>query len=416
MTKLFPGRAWHARTVVIDDPGALDRYLSDAADVAWLRQGDGVVGLGVADQVSVGDPAGAQAWWSEFSESIEHETELVGEWGVGPLAFASFAFDPAAPGARSVAIAPRVIIGRRGDLCWATTLAPADSAPPPLPRPAPAPSAPGAISYPPDQAERAAWLERVARAVEQLAQGEALDKVVLARAVAARAAEPVDPRWLVGRLASSYPSCWTYHVDGLVGASPELLVRSRGGLALSRVLAGTVERHHEEADDLLAVALTESAKDVVEHEIAVKSVADALAPVSSGINVPEQPFVLRLPNVMHLASDITAATLPGVTALDLIGRLHPSAAVCGTPRDAARATISELEGLDRGRYAGPVGWVDTNGEGEWAIALRCGQIGADPHDITLFAGCGIVAGSVPERELSETDAKLQPMREALGDA
>lgn len=422
MSKLTAGRAWRAQTVAIPDPGALHRYLADPGDLAWLRRGDGVVGLGVAERVEVADAEEADAWWAETGADIEHETELIGGWGVGPLAFGSFTFDPANTASRSVLIVPRVIIGRRGGRSWLTTLRRSDApdpgpTPPPssAPSPASAPDAPGAVGFTSAGVGRDGWTDLVDRVVHLLGDDDnGLAKVVLARSVLARAERPIDPRWLVDRLADRYPTCWTFHVDGLVGASPELLIRSEGGLATSRVLAGTIRRHHPAADDLLAVALSESAKELVEHELAVASVAESLAPYCSGMNVPESPFVLRLPNVMHLASDVTAVTRAFVTSLQLCAQLHPSAAVCGTPRGEALATIAALERLDRGRYAGPVGWIDTNGDGEWAIALRCGLLdAADPREMALYAGCGIVSRSDPAAELTETDAKLRPMIEAL---
>ena len=252
-------------------------------------------------------------------------------------------------------------------------------------------------------------------ALDRIAQG-AVDKVVLARDLLAVAADDIDPRWLATRLAASYTRCWTYVMDGLIGATPEMLVRLEAGLATSRVLAGTIRRTGDEIGDLaLAAALAKSSKDLDEHEYAVRSVARALAPYCSGMNVPDAPYVLELPNVLHLATDVTAVADRGASSLTLAAALHPSAAVCGTPTDAAKATIAELEHLDRERYAGPVGWIDASGDGEWAIALRCGQISeTDPRQIRLFAGCGIVAGSDPAAELAESNAKLVPMRDALG--
>jgi menaquinone-specific isochorismate synthase len=130
--------------------------------------------------------------------------------------------------------------------------------------------------------------------------------------------------------------------------------------------------------------------------------------------VPETPFVLHLPNVMHLATDVAGVASDGSSSLALAASLHPSAAVCGTPTEVARELIRELEGMDRGRYAGPVGWIDASGDGEWGIALRCAQVDpTDPARMRLFAGCGIVAGSQPEAELAESAAKLLPMRDAL---
>jgi menaquinone-specific isochorismate synthase len=201
----------------------------------------------------------------------------------------------------------------------------------------------------------------------------------------------------------------------MLGATPEMLIRLERGLATSRVLAGTIRRTGDDNADLaLAASLARSSKDLEEHELAVRSVADALAQHCSSTNVPETPFVLHLPNVMHLATDVTGVVPDGSTALELVAHLHPSAAVCGTPTRTATALIERLEQLDRGRYAGPVGWVDATGDGEWALALRCAELDSDdPRRLRLFAGCGIVAGSDPDDELAESEAKLTPMRDAL---
>jgi menaquinone-specific isochorismate synthase len=260
----------------------------------------------------------------------------------------------------------------------------------------------------------AQWSTVVANAVARINAGE-MDKVVLARDLSANAGSGIDPRWLLLRLAERYETTWVFAVDGLVGATPELLVRLDKGLVTSRVLAGTIRRTGDDEHDLaLAASLARSSKDLEEHEYAVRSVAEALEPHCSSINVPESPFVLHLSNVMHLATDVAGVLTDGATSLALAASLHPSAAVCGTPTPVAHAAIRELEQMDRGRYAGPVGWMDSSGDGEWGIALRCGAY--DPEtasQIRLFAGCGIVAGSDPDSELAESDAKFVPMRDAL---
>ena len=242
-----------------------------------------------------------------------------------------------------------------------------------------------------------------------------LDKVVLARDLVATTSATVDQRVLLRRLADRYPSCWTFAVDGLVGATPELLVRRTGETVLSRVLAGTVGRLGDDtADGELADALLGSEKDLEEHELAVHSVAAVLATHCDRLDVPEQPTVLRLRNVQHLATDVTGHLADGSAVLDLAGALHPTAAVCGTPTAVAMRVIRELEGMDRGRYAGPVGWIGADGDGEFGIALRCAEV--DGARLRLFAGCGIVAGSDPDAELAEAQAKLVPVRDALESA
>jgi menaquinone-specific isochorismate synthase len=206
-------------------------------------------------------------------------------------------------------------------------------------------------------------------------------------------------------------------VDGLIGATPELLVRLSKSLVTSRVLAGTIQKTGNEDRDLaLAASLAKSSKDLEEHEYAVRSVADALEPFCSSTNVPESPFVLHLSNVMHLATDVTGVLNDSAKQADiftLIEQLHPTAAVCGTPTDVAKQLINDLEKMNRGRYAAPVGWIDANGDGEIAIALRCGLLLEDKKSMRIFAGCGIVAGSDPETEFAESQAKLMPMRTAL---
>jgi menaquinone-specific isochorismate synthase len=214
-------------------------------------------------------------------------------------------------------------------------------------------------------------------------------------------------------LSSTYPSCWTFAVDGLVGATPELLVRRTGDIVTSRVLAGTVRRQGDEQSDAsLAQSLLDSGKDLAEHEYAVHSVARALAAHCTDLDVPDRPHVLPLANVQHLATDITGRLADEASVLVLAATLHPTAAVCGTPTERALTVINEVEGMDRDRYAGPVGWLDASGDGEFGIALRCAHI--SEQSVRAFAGCGIVAASDPDEELAESVAKLVPIRDALG--
>ena len=389
----------------------------DAGDiVSWVRKGEGLVGWGtVATFRSRGEDrfARAQAWWQRVTaEAIVRDD--VDEPGTGPVAFGSMAYS-AQSATESVLVVPEVIVGRRGDMAWITTIttdATVPSADESLDPQTP-PRDPGEVTFADRDLSTQDWARAVDEAVARINAGD-LDKVVLARSVEATARGRIDPRWLLTRLAEDYDTTWVFAVDGLVGATPEMLVRLERGLVTSRVLAGTIRRTGDDSHDLaLAGSLARSSKDLEEHEYAVRSVADALADHTSSINVPESPFVLHLNNVMHLATDVAGVVDDQSTSLALAASLHPSAAVCGTPTEDADRLIAELEHMDRGRYAGPVGWMDGSGDGEWGIALRCGSYDS-PHSLRLYAGCGIVAGSRAEDEVAESVAKLLPMRTALG--
>jgi menaquinone-specific isochorismate synthase len=270
----------------------------------------------------------------------------------------------------------------------------------------------GTLRYADGNLPVARYRRAVAEAVRRMQAGE-LDKAALAHDLLAIGNAPLDARFLLGGLARRYPTCWSYAVDGLVGATPELLVRRSAGTVQSRVLAGTIWPGEGGDAAGLAAKLLGSAKDRHEHALAIDSLADALRPLCAELEVPATPSVIALHNVSHLASDVRG-TLPAhapATLLRLAEAVHPTAAVGGTPRDAAVALIAELEGMDRGRYAGPVGWVDGEGDGELGIALRCAQL--DGPVARLFAGCGVVAGSDPDTEVREAAAKMVAVRDAL---
>ncbi|TDW60459.1 isochorismate synthase [Kribbella pratensis] len=404
------------RSQVVDDVSAhLLDHLPAEGGLAWVRRGDGHVGWGVAARLDVAGGnrfQDAMRWWQELTSAAVVRDD-VGVPGSGLVCFGSFGFTDQDP---SILVVPEIIVGRRAGTTWVTTVSPASSlaAAPELVTHKPSPVYD--VTFADGARTGTDWSSIVAEAVRRITGGE-LDKVVLARDLIAIAAQPIDLRWPLHRLATSYPNCWTFSVDGLIGATPELLVRREKGLITSRVLAGTIRRTGDDAHDLaLAASLARSSKDLEEHEYAVRSVADALEPHCKSMNVPETPFVLHLPNVMHLATDVAGVANNGASALGLAAALHPSAAICGTPTPVARDLIGEIEGMQRGRFSGPVGWMDAAGDGEWCIALRCGQ--ADPENprrMRLFAGAGIVAGSNPDAELAETNAKLVPMRDALGD-
>ena len=408
-----------ARTRVVDDLGALLALLpaaeAGADPVSWVRRGEGLVGWGTAAVVRTAGPtrfADAAKWWSEVVARAS-VTDDVAEPGSGLVSFGSFAFADT-PG-DSVLVVPEVVVGRRGATTWVTTIGESAAEADIAALIAADASAPAVADNPVHFAEfdGERWMGVVADAVARINRGD-LGKVVLARDLVATSTAPIDVRGPLARLADAYPMCWTFHVDRLFGATPELLVRRERGLVTSRVLAGTIRRTGDDEHDLtLAATLARSSKDLEEHEYAVRSVADALEPHCSSMNVPESPFVLHLPNVMHLATDVTGVARDDRTSLQLAEALHPSAAVGGTPTADAVALIAEIEGMERGRYAGPVGWMDASGDGEWGIALRSAEI-VDPTTVRLFAGCGVVGSSEPADELAESNAKLIPVRDALG--
>ena len=384
--------------------------LPDAQPFAWVRMGEGIVGWGVHATTTVSGPhrfSDARHWWQKQLESFAVTNTVHGN-GTGPVLFTSFSFSPEDV---SVLVIPQVIVGKKGDKSWITWIG---SDPQPLLNAEVQELKEVSVTWEVDEVAETIWKTRVQTAVDRI-QSDVLDKVVLARDAIGTAKTPIDARSVLRTLSTEYPSTWNFSISGLVGATPELLLRLTRGMITSRVLAGTISKTgNDERDLALAGSLARSSKDLEEHEYAVRSVADAIEPFCTSINVPESPFVLHLANVMHLATDVTGAlaeTLAHVDAFTILEQLHPSAAVCGTPRPKAAQLISEIEGMSRGRYAGPVGWIDAAGDGELGIALRCGQINGD--SIRIFAGCGIVAGSDPVKELAESEAKFVPMRSAL---
>jgi menaquinone-specific isochorismate synthase len=394
------------RTQPVDLVGTLLQRLPRAdGALAWVADGEGLVGWGEAARIEVSGPdrfEQARDWWRAFVATCTVDDE-VGVRGSGPVAFGSFSF---APTGTSVLVVPQVTLGRRGGTTWLTTV----GDPPRLASPDPVLS-PGELRYSHGQISVTDFRESVARAVVRLQAGE-LGKVVLAHDLVAAADRDIDARFVLAGLAAANPGCWTYAVDGLVGATPELYVSRDGDRIVSRVLAGTTSRGRDDVEDHDRVdAMLHSVKERSEHQYAVESLVDALSPHVRDLQAPAEPHALELSNVTHLATDVVASLNDGSDVLDLVAAVHPTAAVGGTPTDVALGVLGELEAMDRGRYAGPVGWVDARGDGEWGIALRCAQLTGPTA--RLFAGCGIVAGSDPDAEVLEAQAKLVPARDAL---
>lgn len=392
----------------IDAPVSLVPLLDPARPLLFVRRGEGIAGLGQALRLEFSGPdriRDAAAAWRRIAAEARID-DPVGLSGSGLVAFGAFAF--AAESDRpSVLIVPRVVVGSRDGVAWITRV---DDAEDTIASTTPGdeyriPLRPGSVD--PDR-----YREIVADAVTRIRAG-GVHKIVLARDLVGHLPEGADLRRVIGDLALGYPDTWTFAVDGLIGSSPETLVRVGRGTVTARVLAGSAARGVDAASDhAAALGLATSTKDLDEHRFAVQSVLAALEGHARGVATSEVPYALKLPNLWHLASDVEGALADGSSVLDLAAALHPTAAVAGTPTDAAVAAIAELEGLDRGRYGGPVGWVDAAGDGKWAIALRSAEVDADGA-VTAYAGAGIVAESDPEHELAETRLKFRPIVEAF---
>ena len=413
----------------VDSPADLLSELArPTGNLCFLRGGEGFVGWGVHERFSATGPNAAQQiqqWFADLCAGLQVH-DAVGLPGSGPVAFVSMGFDDDDV---SVAIVPATVLGLAGGTAFITRIA-ADSPQgrPPIGDPGTGPAghngsanteetphraepvkSPGRVSYADAELSVAGFTSAVTTAAARIRAGE-LQKVVLAHDLEATTARPVDERFLLSQLSGAYPDCWTFAVEGLLGASPELLIRRTGRAIASRVLAGTAWKEHN--GDAVSADLLGSAKDIAEHAYAVQSVAEVLARATVVLDVPAGPVPLELANLTHLSTDITGR-LDGraPTALELAARLHPTAAVGGSPTAVARQVIRELEPMRRARYAAPVGWMDSRGDGEFAIALRCAQVNG--RSVRLMAGCGIVADSDPEIEAREAQIKMIPIRDAL---
>lgn len=401
-----------ATTVRLDRDVDLISFAGDDG-LLWEHEGEGLAARGEARRIDLPHGLAGEASEQRVRGALAAVSGAAdGPPGTGPVAMAALPFDPSEPAS---AVIPRVTVRRLASgETWLTTVASPGDAPPAAgidDEAARERRAPDAFTLTPT-GTHATFCERVAEATKAIASG-AFEKVVLAREVVVTANEPILTTEVVRRLRALYPSCMLFSIDGLVGASPELLVSRRDHRVRSHPLAGTFARSGDpRADEELAADLTASAKDRWEHRLVVDAVAAALAPRCHHLDVPATPEILLLRNVLHLGSEIAGdLKTPEPTALDLVAALHPTPAVAGTPRAVAMSHLKAAENFDRGRYAGAVGWVDHRGDGDWAIAIRCAELSGD--HARLFAGVGIVAGSDPEAELVETQLKLQALLAAV---
>jgi menaquinone-specific isochorismate synthase len=376
-----------ARSYSLDGPlDVLSEYA--AGGFAWLDGDSGFVAAGVA---AVVDPADAAA----FLAAIGHEPDDAGvPAAAGPRAVGALPFS-----GTGALVVPARIVGRdAAGATWCTVIADVDA--PQSPTPSERDAAPEEFRVV-STTTRTQWRSMVERALDDIARGQ-LEKVVLARAVRVDADRPFAIAPVLAHLRRTQPGCIVYADRGFAGASPELLVRKTGASVIARPLAGT---------GVETAALLRSAKDAHEHRYVVDAVVHALRTCCSDV-AAAGPAPLELADVSHLATTVTArADDPDLSVAELVAALHPTPAVAGTPRELALAAIAALEPVARGRYAGPCGWIDRNGDGEFVVALRGGEI--DGAHALIHAGAGIVAGSDPHAAWVETQQKLTPMLQAL---
>jgi menaquinone-specific isochorismate synthase len=400
--------ALHVETVAVDDLGPLVPLLDPHDPLLFVRRGEGIAGVGEALRLEFSGPTritdAAAAWRTIIASATV--TDDVDRQGTGLIAFGSFAFSDVSQ-ATSVLIVPSLVIGRREGQSWITRI----NAPAAVPL-GTALGVQSAVSFQEGDLTSDAFLLAVDSALASVRERR-VSKVVLARDLVGQLDAATDLRHALTALVFGYPDCFTFAVHGLLGSSPETLIRVDHSAVSARVLAGSAARGMDADSDLqAAIHLATSTKDLDEHQFALTSVMAALAPHCGALASSELPFTLKLPNLWHLASDVEGTLSDGSTALDLVSALHPTAAVAGSPTREALGLIEQLEPFDRRRYAGPVGWVAANGDGEWAIALRCAEIERSGR-ITAYAGAGIVEGSSAPRELAETRLKFRPIVDAF---
>jgi salicylate biosynthesis isochorismate synthase/menaquinone-specific isochorismate synthase len=396
------------------------------------RDGLALAALGCARLIETSGPdrfaVAARRWRALAGSALADSGD--GPTGSGLVAVGGFAFAPQGGDsepwggfAPASLVIPEVSLSRRGARASVTVnldLAPDDTpenllgrverrlrelreAPLPLLDPAPTGAYRVHSPMPPAHYE-----EAVSRAVQRIRAGE-LEKIVLAREVDVHAPVEHDPAALLGLLREEFGSCYVFAVgrgdSTFVAASPELLVRREGQRASTVALAGSIGRSADPAvDDHLGERLLRSDKDRQENAIVVRRIARSLRPLAVWVTAAPEPALVRVANIQHLATPIRAQLASPVAAIELAGELHPTPAVGGEPGEAAATLIPALEGLDRGWYAGTVGWTDAAGDGEFCVALRCALLHA--RVARLYAGCGIVADSDPASELGETEVKL----------
>ena len=396
----------HAVTRPLSDfiDGPLD--LNDVAGgdgVLFVRNAVGIAGRGVAATVPVDEAA-------DFLGSLEHHSTVPGS---GPVALGCVPFVPGLPAELVVpAVQVRKEAGGATNVTVVGDIAEGAVVEALTPRAA-GPAAAASWSIDPG-VDVQAYLAAVATARDAVRAGE-LTKAVIARPILVRSSEVIDVHAVLRRLRASFGSSYRYSIDGFIGASPELLVEVDGPVVRSHPLAGTAPRTGDVDNDArIAAELIASTKNQIEHRVVIDVVHDTLLPWASYLDWEPDPSIVTVANVQHLGTRMEGMlSQPGPSVIELVRALTPTPALGGHPRDAAIELIQTVEGFERGRYGGAVGWVDAAGNGTWAVAIRCAELSDDRRSARLVAGGGIVADSDPHAELAETQAKFQAMLSAI---
>jgi len=397
-----------AKELGLDEGSAFAELLGSNSS-AFLSDKQGLIGWGEALRLEASGPnriLDLDTQWRERVSNAEVTNE-VNLSGSGLICFGSIAFSDKSP-STSVLVIPNVIVGKHENKLWLTTVNIDEAKALEL---ISFDSTFTSASFEPGQITPDQYILNVERAVEEIA-AKNIEKVVLARDLKASVSESFNINPVLRKLEKKFDSCYIYSVDGLFGASPELLVKVDRKQFSARVLAGTAGRGTDPGvDQAIGAALFDSPKNRSEHKFAIDSLVSSLEQFTDQIEVDDKPFSIALPNLWHLASDVRALLNSDASSLQVVNALHPSAAVAGTPRDKALEVIEAIENVDRGRYAGPVGWLGADGDGVWAIALRGAEL--ENNVLTAFAGCGIVAESDAQAELAEAVLKFKPIVDAL---
>lgn len=403
----------HSRLITAAELGLSPDYtfadLLGSNSSAFIYEKQGLIGWGEEHRLETTGPNRVlelDGLWKDLVAQAEI-TDEVNLSGSGLISFGSIAFSDHSE-TTSVLVIPKVVVGKQGDTLWLTTINIDESEALKLIH---LESNFTAASFEPGQISTEQYLLNVEKGLEVISSG-LLEKVVLARDLTSSVSTDFNINPALRKLEKKFDSCYIYSVAGMFGASPELLVKVSHSEFSARVLAGTAGRGTDPGvDQAIGSALNESPKNRAEHKFAIDSLVASLSEFTKEITVDSEPFSIALPNLWHLASNVKAMLSSDSTSLQIVDALHPSAAVAGTPRDKALEVIEEIENVDRGRYAGPVGWLGADGDGVWAIALRGAQL--SNGKLTAFAGCGIVSGSDAQAELDEAILKFKPIVDSL---